>query len=103
MNRTEHLLVCLAEECAEVGQAVGKALRFGLTDNPPGGGLRNDEYIVRELHDVFAILELLTECGALDRGHYGTAIKEKKEKVERFMRYAEERGTLVSNLKVRGG
>jgi len=44
---TEHLLVCLAEECAEVGQAVGKALRFGLKDSPPEGGLPNDEYIVR--------------------------------------------------------
>jgi hypothetical protein len=30
MNRTEHLLVCLAEECGEVIQSVGKALRFGL-------------------------------------------------------------------------
>lgn len=96
MNRREHLLVCLAEECVEVGQAVCKALRFGLTDSPPGGGLRNDEYIVHELHDVFAILELLTECGALDRGHYGTAIKEKKAKVEQFMQYAEQRGTLTA-------
>jgi NTP pyrophosphatase (non-canonical NTP hydrolase) len=102
MNRTEHLLVCLAEECAEVGQAVGKALRFGLTDSPPGGGLQNDKYIVRELHDVLAVLELLTECGALDRGHYGEEIREKKEKVERFMRYAEERGTLVSNVQGNG-
>lgn len=27
MNKTEHLLTCLAEECAEVGQAAAKALR----------------------------------------------------------------------------
>jgi len=62
--------------------------------------LPNDEYIVRELHDVFAVLELLTECGALNRGHYGAAIREKKRKVERFMRYAEERGTLMPNARV---
>ncbi len=30
MNKTEYLLVCLAEECAEIQQAVDKALRFGL-------------------------------------------------------------------------
>jgi len=44
MNRTEHLLVCLAEECAEVGQAVAKALRFGLDD----GRTRTLEEVGRE-------------------------------------------------------
>lgn len=36
MNRSEHLLSCLAEECAEVAQRVSKALRFdeGLIPEP---------------------------------------------------------------------
>ena len=90
MDRAEYLLVCLAEECAEVGHAVGKALRFGLTSYSPGNyGPRNDDLIVRELHDVFAVLELLTESGVLDRGYYGEAIKEKKKMVERFLSHAE--------------
>lgn len=33
MNKAEHLLTCLAEECAEIQQAVSKALRFGVETN----------------------------------------------------------------------
>lgn len=95
MDTTEHLLVCLAEECAEVGQAVGKALRFGLTDKPPGGGLRNDAYIVRELHDVFAVFEMLVESGALSHGEPRLDINLKKAKVRQFMEYAQARGALT--------
>ena len=95
MNRTEHLLVCLAEECAEVGQAASKALRFGLTDQPPGGGLRNNEYIVRELNDVLAIVEMLGEHGVELIGMFDrVAIDAKKAKVKNYMFYAESRGTL---------
>lgn len=43
MNLQEHLLSCLAEECAEVGQCVSKALRFGLQDAQPGQPLTNLE------------------------------------------------------------
>ena len=35
MNREEHLLTILSEECAEVIKDVSKALRFGLDDYPP--------------------------------------------------------------------
>lgn len=35
MNTTEHLLVVLGEECAEVQQNIAKALRFGLDDHHP--------------------------------------------------------------------
>ena len=50
MNRTEHLLACLAEECAEVAQAVGKALRFGLDDGYPGTDRKNADDIAKELN-----------------------------------------------------
>lgn len=93
MNQHEHLLTCLAEECAEVGQAVGKALRFGLNDKGPSHVLTNAEYIARELGDVLALVEMLQEHGlipALDGMHIGC----KKAKVKHFMEYAEQRGTL---------
>jgi hypothetical protein len=35
MNPTEHLLSCLAEECAEVAQRASKSLRFGLSEVQP--------------------------------------------------------------------
>jgi len=48
MNKTEYLLVCLAEECAEIQQAVDKALRFGLDVGFPGGKTTNAQDISRE-------------------------------------------------------
>lgn len=35
MNQTENLLVNIAEECAEIQEAVAKALRFGLKNHHP--------------------------------------------------------------------
>lgn len=94
MNKSEHLLACLAEECAEVGQAVGKALRFGLNDKAPSHVLTNAEYIANELGDVVALVEMLQELGlipALDGMH----MECKKERVKHFMEYAEQRGALT--------
>ena len=31
LNDTEHLLVCMAEECSEITQIINKTLRFGVT------------------------------------------------------------------------
>lgn len=99
MNRIEHLLTCVSEEAGEVTQAACKAGRFGLTDHPPGGGLQNADYMVRELNDLLAIFEMLQEEGVPLKGIGDRqAIFEKKAKVRAFMLYSEERGTLeVSN------
>ena len=56
MNKTEHLLACLAEECAEVQHAVAKALRFGLDDGYPGAASTNAQDIAREFADVLAFM-----------------------------------------------
>lgn len=96
MNIVEHLLLCLAEEAGEVAQAAGKAGRFGMYDAPPSGGLQNNEYIVCEVNDVLAILELLQQYGVYLSGVGNrSAINEKKRKVLQFMAYAESRGTLI--------
>lgn len=65
MNRTEHLLTVLGEECAEVQQRVSKALRFGLDEVEPGQALPNRDRIVKELHDLFAVVEMLQERAIL--------------------------------------
>jgi len=97
MNRTEHLLCCLAEECNEVGQRVSKALRFGLSEIQPGQPLTNAERIVGEFLDLVAIIEMLEDENVLIIGTISPAtIEEKKAKVEKFMRYAEEQGALSS-------
>lgn len=103
MNEQEYLLACLAEECAEVQQAIGKALRFGIDDSPPSGLACNREYITRELIDVLAVSEMLRDRGVLpspDRKH--EMILDKKAKVLRFMDYSRERGTLTPNAELTG-
>lgn len=95
MNRTGHLLICLAEECAEVQHAVAKALRFGLDDGYPGAASTNAQDIAREFADVLAVVEMLEEAGALERSTDTHSIERKKARVREHMIYAEQRGTLT--------
>jgi NTP pyrophosphatase (non-canonical NTP hydrolase) len=93
MNKTEYLLACLAEECAEVQQAAMKAQRFGLGDRfkltTPG------EDIATECCDLVAIIELLEEEGIIKRAGSVQAIETKKAKVKYYMEYSRERGALT--------
>lgn len=91
MNRTEHLLVILAEECAELAQAATKTLRFGLE----GGidGRTNESDLWREFNDLVGVIELIAQ----ERDHSGVdrmAIQAKRGKVEAFLRKSAEAGTL---------
>ena len=94
MNKIEHLLTCLAEECAEVIQRVTKANRFGLAEIEPGQDFTNAQRIVQELYEVKAVVETLKAEGALASGLDAIAIMQKKEKIRRYMEYAEQCGTL---------
>jgi hypothetical protein len=92
MNRTEHLLFKLAEECAEVTQEASKAAIFGMDEVMPGQPLTNRDRVIKELNDLYAITEMLGIC-IVDRQH----IEAKKGKVEHYMEYAEkECGTLAA-------
>lgn len=102
MNKTEHLLACLAEECAEVQHAVAKALRFGLDDGYPGAASTNAQDIAREFQDVLAVVEMLEEEGVLERPTDTHAIERKKARVNEYMGYAESVGALTPNAKVTG-
>ncbi|GAF88818.1 unnamed protein product, partial [marine sediment metagenome] len=44
-----HLLACIGEECGELQQAVGKALRFGLSNAPS---------IRQEFVDILGVMDL---------------------------------------------
>ena len=96
MNKIEHLLVCLAEECAEVIQRATKANRFGLTEIEPGQDFTNAQRIVQELYEMKAVVHMLHEEGALvsNSSDDAIAVTKKKEKVMRYMKYAEQCGTL---------
>lgn len=97
MNRVEHLLTILTEECAEIAQRATKAQRFGLLEVEPGQTANNCARINEEVNDLFAVLEMLHR----EPGGFGimTAdiklIMAKKEKVEKFLEYSRSIGTLT--------
>ena len=93
MNKTEHLLTCLIEECAEVQKAAAKALRFGLDDTSPGG-TTNRQDIADECVDLLAVLEMLEDEGIIPPVETSQATQPKKDKVSKYMDYAKGRGTL---------
>ena len=97
MNKIEHLLMCVAEEAGEVAQAAGKSGRFGVTDSHPKRDMvPNNEYLVKEVNDLLAVLEMLIESGVPLHGIGNREdIEAKKHKVLHFMEYARERGTLT--------
>lgn len=88
MNDTEHLLIVLGEECAEVAQRASKALRFGLSEVQPGQPDSNIRRLERELAELVAVADLL---GLHVRDEDKVA---KIEKLKKFMDYARELGTL---------
>lgn len=100
MNRTEHLLSCLAEECTEVGQRVSKALRFGLEEIQPGQALTNAERISEEFKDLSAVAYILMSEGILPPVTMAEALthgEAKRQKIQRFMQLARETGALVAD------
>jgi NTP pyrophosphatase (non-canonical NTP hydrolase) len=93
MTRTEHLLTILAEECAEVAQRVSKSLRFGLAEVQPGQLLTNAERIEAELTDLLAAVGMLIEERIIaDPTVNDLAMRMKKAKVEKFLKFSAGRG-----------
>ena len=96
MNKTEYLLTCIMEECSEVQKECSKALRFGLEDDYTNTLVKNK--IVSEYIDLLAVMELAFENTELpmctDVDLVKRLIKLKKDKVESFMEYSMQKGTL---------
>lgn len=60
LNRLDYLLACVGEEASEVGQEVGKSLRFGLTNayrNEP----QNIQKLLQEFYQLTAVVDALTQ------------------------------------------
>lgn len=100
MNRTEHLLTCLAEECAEVAQRVSKALRFGLDERQADQPDDNAERIRMEMYDLLAVYRMLSEDDwtlpplHLDAELLDDLVAKKAAKIEKFMAISREQGVL---------
>lgn len=98
MNTEEHLLACLAEECAEISEQcarvavrASKALRFGATEVQPGQLHTNVQRLSAELGELLAVAEMLEATGVIARA----SLERKKDRVRAFMAYAVRCGALV--------
>lgn len=105
MNRQEHLLTILGEECSELHQELCKALRFGINEQRDLS-TTNAQRMFKEFNDILAMVEMVNESvlsepwngitytdkGILYRDE--KFITKKKAKVERYLLYSQELGTL---------
>lgn len=90
MNLKENLLVTVSEECAEVQQAVSKALRFGCS-------CENTSAIMYEFYQLCAMIEMCQAEGVLpvlSDKEQAEIISEKKQKVRVFQDVSWTIGTL---------
>ena len=94
MNRKEHLLTILAEECMEIGKECTKALRFGINDHHPTQTGTNAQKISDEYNDLLAVIAMLNDEGFLNVTIDKEKIAKKKERVEKYLLYSKEHGTL---------
>jgi len=95
MNRREHLLTILAEECSELAQETSKAIRFGINeqrDLPTS----NRERMHKEFNDILALIAMLNdEEPSICVGRHEKMIRDKKAKVETYLLYSKELGTYI--------
>ncbi|HEV7658814.1 MAG TPA: hypothetical protein VGO55_03105 [Allosphingosinicella sp.] len=95
MNRAEHLLTCLGEECSEVSIRASKALRFGLSEVQPGQKMTNAQRITAELKDVWAAAIICAQAGLIPFPQPSISeIEAKRAKIEKFMAISREQGVL---------
>lgn len=95
MTRKEHLLTITSEECNETAQRISKALRFGLSEIQPGQKRTNIERFTEEFSQLYAMVEMLKEEGHIHKILDEEEIQNKKVKVEKYLEYCKQIGTLT--------
>lgn len=93
MNREQHLLTILMEECCELAQDTAKAKRFGINEQRDLS-TSNAERMQKEYNDVLAVVDMLNDEG-MDLHRSPKLIREKRAKVEHYLVYSHQCGTLT--------
>lgn len=94
MNRLQHLLCKLAEECNETAQMALKTAYFGLDEVYESDS--NRMRLHAELDDLNALVEMLNEEFDFRYATDKISIEAKKAKVNRYARYSQGLGLLES-------
>mgnify|MGYP003393214954 CR=1 FL=1 len=82
-------LACLAEECAEIIQVVGKILRHGYESTYPACGTTNRQMLERELGDALAVVGMMSETKDIDRDVVDKAIDAKLYRIGTYLHHHE--------------
>lgn len=88
LSKTEHLLTCLSEECAESSQVAAKAIRFGISHIWPEKNETNLRILEREIADIIGVAQ---ELGLVI---HPEDILAKRAKLRKMMALSIELGTL---------
>ena len=101
MNKEEHLLILLKEECAEIIQIASKINRFGWSSTKSAmDGITNTEQLQNEIADLTGILRMLyREVPHLklymdDKQIFEAKVQEKISRTERYMEVSRNLGRL---------
>lgn len=94
MDLEAHLLLLLAEECNEISQSAIKCIRFTTRHVAEGmDGHSNLNRLQAEYNDMLAVVDLLREEG-LYLTRFDNLVKDKKERLKKFLQISRDRGTL---------
>jgi NTP pyrophosphatase (non-canonical NTP hydrolase) len=100
VNLSEHHLILLMEECAEVAHRASKQLRFGAEEIQPGQPDTNRFRLREELLDLLFCVELLVDDGQLapvNRYEVTQHGLKKREKVNKMIELSIKQGCLQAN------
>ena len=89
-TRQEYLMVVAMEECAEIQQAISKALRFGMDNYNPNDPNKttNEESILTEYYQLRGVFAMLFDSGILhgiDADSYRSIMADKIRRVKSYM------------------
>lgn len=86
------------EECAEIQQALSKAIRFGFDDHHPSrADETNEEQLLTEFYQLTAMIEELQNQGIIEsftREKIAEVKQNKIKKVYQYMDYSKKQGLL---------
>lgn len=99
MRYTEHPLVKLIEECAEVQHRACKVMQFGPDEfNPLFGPEHSNVKLLRdEVKDLLATIVAVTEFGLMPGipvEELAISIEEKKRKMQKYLDYSTQLGMM---------
>ena len=101
MNKLQHMLIKLAEECAEVSQIALKTAQFGQHECMPGQPLNNFERCHQELDDLLAVVEELNENFRFYYIPNRERVEAKKVKMQKYLGYSIHLGLVEGSTEVR--